>query len=364
MARPTICLNMIVKDEAHVITRCLDAALPYIDRWVIVDTGSTDGTQDIIRRHLAHLPGELHSHPWHNFETNRNHALELARKTADYLLFLDADDVLSVASSAGHPTDADAYYVRVEVGASHSFARANVVSSRAAWRWVGAVHEVIVCPDPHRIEHLSGWTIRSLSDSARNRDPKGKFLRDAAMLEQAVAKNPTHGRDVFYLAQCYRDAGEAQLALKWYGRRVELGGWEEEVWHSLFQVAILHERIGESAKAVSAYLTAYDYRPTRLEPLYELARHYREQRKFAVAHLYAAAALQRPRPSDILFLDESVYAWRILDEFAVSAYWVAKFEESLRANERLLTEGMLPDSERARVEKNREFCLAKINSRG
>ena len=181
------------------------------------------------------------------------------------------------------------------------------------------------------------------------------------MLEEAVSKNPTHGRDIFYLAQSYRDAGELQLALKWYHRRVELGGWDEEVWHSLFQIATLYDRSGDWEQALPAYLNAYDYRPMRLEPLYELARHYREARKFAVAHLYASAALNRPKPNDILFLDESVYAWRILDEYAVSAYWVAKFDESLCANDRLLTEGKLPDSERARVEKNREFCLGKLN---
>jgi glycosyltransferase involved in cell wall biosynthesis len=80
MPSARICLNMIVKDEAPVIGRCLDAALPFIDHWVIVDTGSTDGTQDLVRRHLASVPGTLAERPWRNFAHNRNEALALARE--------------------------------------------------------------------------------------------------------------------------------------------------------------------------------------------------------------------------------------------------------------------------------------------
>ena len=83
----------------------------------------------------------------------------------------------------------------------------------------------------------------------------------------------------------------------------------------------------------------------------------------AVAHLFASAAFDHPAPADILFLDDSVYAWRILDEYAISAYWVGKYEESLRANDRLLAEGKLPATERPRVEKNRAFCLGKLGPR-
>ena len=64
VSRPTICLNMIVKNEAHVIRRCLDSVRPIVDSWVIVDTGSSDGTQEIVRNWFADIPGELHERPW------------------------------------------------------------------------------------------------------------------------------------------------------------------------------------------------------------------------------------------------------------------------------------------------------------
>ncbi len=54
-ARPAICLNMIVKDEAHIVQQVLDSVAPFISSWVVVDTGSADGTQDLIRNHMAGL---------------------------------------------------------------------------------------------------------------------------------------------------------------------------------------------------------------------------------------------------------------------------------------------------------------------
>src|ERR1700722_1540445 len=60
--KKTICLNMIVKNESKVIRRCLQSVLPFIDTWVIVDTGSNDGTQKIIKDFMLEhqIPGELH----------------------------------------------------------------------------------------------------------------------------------------------------------------------------------------------------------------------------------------------------------------------------------------------------------------
>ena len=92
--RQTLCLNMIVKNEAPVITRCLASVRPLIDYWVIVDTGSTDGTQDKIRAFMTDLPGKLHERPWRDFAHNRTEALELARPHGEYVLIIDADDVL------------------------------------------------------------------------------------------------------------------------------------------------------------------------------------------------------------------------------------------------------------------------------
>ena len=106
----TVCLSMIVKNEASVITRCLSSVRPIIDYWVIVDTGSTDGTQDAIRSLMMDLPGGLYERPWHDFAHNRNEALDLARPHGKYVLIIDADDVLEFDKGFQTPIlEADSY---------------------------------------------------------------------------------------------------------------------------------------------------------------------------------------------------------------------------------------------------------------
>src|SRR5689334_10374436 len=98
-SQKTVCLNMIVKDESPVITRCLASVKPWIDYWVIVDTGSKDGTQAVIRDFMKDIPGELHERPWVNFAHNRNEAVSLAKEKGDYLLFIDADEQFVVSGN-------------------------------------------------------------------------------------------------------------------------------------------------------------------------------------------------------------------------------------------------------------------------
>ena len=78
---PTIGLCMIVKNETKVIRRCLESMLPLVDYILIVDTGSTDGTQQMIRGFLMEhkVRGAVINEPWRDFAYNRSFALEAAR---------------------------------------------------------------------------------------------------------------------------------------------------------------------------------------------------------------------------------------------------------------------------------------------
>ncbi|SFD37630.1 Glycosyl transferase family 2 [Paracidovorax konjaci] len=346
---------MIVKNEAPVIARCLASVRSLIDHWVIVDTGSTDGTQQVVRDFLQDVPGSLHERPWKNFAHNRNEALELARPQADYLLFIDADEQLRVPQGFAWPElAADGYLFSCRMN-DCEYQRNSMVATRVAWRWAGVLHEYLTAPAHGPWASLPQVLIDVSHDGARARDPL-TYQRDIALLEQALRDEPGNTRYAFYLAQSLRDAGRLEESREAYRRRAAMGGWDEECWYAVFQVAALTERLGSSAPEVrEAYLAAYTQRPSRAEPLCELARYHRLRSEFALAHLYAQQAVRIPRPADILFVDAAVYAWRALDELTVSAFYANALDQGREALRTLLKERHYPASEAARIETNGPF---------
>src|SRR5262245_3648598 len=353
---------MIVKNEAAVIRRCLDSVKPFIQHWVIVDTGSTDGTQAIIREHFAGVPGELFERPWKNFGHNRSEALVFTRGKSDYILVIDADEEIVASPGFVMPSGADAYMVRYGfAGSPVTWHRATFVKASLPWRYEGVLHEYLECGRELDRQKLEGLRIVSHTDGARNQDPVEKYTRDAAILEQGLKDEPNNLRYLFYLAQSYRDAQKLDKAIENYERRASLGGWVEEVYYSLFQVAVLKQRAkGDPNSIVTAYLKAYQHRPTRAEPLVELAAYHRGTKEWALAELFARAALTLPLPPDVLFVDTAAYAWRALDELAIATYYLAKYEESAALNRRLLSEGKLPPEHRTRIEQNLEFSTKRL----
>ena len=94
--RPTVTLCMIVKDEEHIIRECLESMAPYIDRYDISDTGSTDKTKEIIKEFFEEkgIPGEVHDIPWQGFGKSRTQSLRNCDGKADYAWVIDADDIV------------------------------------------------------------------------------------------------------------------------------------------------------------------------------------------------------------------------------------------------------------------------------
>lgn len=359
-----ICLNMIVKDEAHVIRRCIDSVRPLIDSWVIVDTGSTDGTQDVIREALADLPGELHERPWRDFGHNRSEAIELARGHGGYLLFIDADDTLEFEPEFTRPEgDADAYEIQIHHGELR-YGRLCLVDNSLPWRFVGVLHEYPDCGRPVVRKPLRGVRLNFLGGGGRSQvSVVEKYARDAKILEAAVEREPDNARYRFYLAQSYRDSDQPERALQAYEHRATMGGFAEEVFCSLLRAARLARALGHGRDEVIArYLRAHEARPTRAEALGQLAQYLREHGPcWELAYLFARRAVEIPMPtSDVLFVEPEWYDWRCLDEFAVAAYWIGRRDESRAACEKLLASQKLPASQVDRVRANLRFSLEAV----
>ena len=175
---------------------------------------------------------------------------------------------------------------------------------------------------------------------------------------EALKTEPENTRYWFYLAQSYRDAGKLNESRHHYRKRAQMGGFEEEIWYSKYQIGALNIRLDEPAAVVSqALLEAYQFRPTRAEPLVALARYHRERSEYALAAMYARQALTIGRPNDVLFIDSATYDYAALDEFSVSAYYVGPRAEGIEATKRLMANPRLPADMRARVEQNLRWYL-------
>lgn len=352
---------MIVRDEAHVVRETLDSVAAHIDYWVVVDTGSVDATVKVVRSHMAAkgLPGEVHERPWRDFGANRTEALELCAGKADYIWVIDADDLV-VGTLDLSCLCADSYLLRY--GDEFRYWRKQLFRDGLRWRFEGAVHEYPVCDDPATEERLGGdYYIQSRRLGFRS-FAADKYERDCALLREALERDPADARSAFYLAQSYFDGGNYAQALEWYTRRAEMGGWGEEVFYSILRRgACLTALDAPWESALSAYLEAWQARPARAEPLYEIARHYRLADAFELGYLFAKRAVETPDPErESLFVAVDVYGWRAADELAICAYYTGRYEESFELSTTLLEGSGLPETERARVEANRGCCVRWI----
>lgn len=334
-----ICLNMIVKDESPVIERCLATVKPLIDYWVIVDTGSTDGTQKIITEFLSDIPGELHESSWVNFEHNRNEAMELAKGKGDYYLLVDADEVLD-GTFDKECLSADAYLIEVKLSSSPliTIQRAFLLADQVAWRWKGVVHEQLKCDKVYSIDSLQGITLSAEArDGHRSTDPE-KYLKDAQVLEKALLDEPDNSEYVYYLAQSYHSAQKFEEALRNYKKMANMeNGWAEYRFWSMYQIAGIEEMLGKSPEVfIKSYSRAFQYRPTRGEPICRLAHYYYTTKNYLMGYILAQYGANLPVPADRIYVEHWVYSYGFLAILANCAFEMGWHKEAISLYDQLL----------------------------
>ena len=363
-----ITLCMIVKDETHIIKECLESMIPYIDRYDITDTGSSDGTPELIKEFMDEhdIPGEVYISDWKGFGDSggktgsRTESLRNCDGKADYAWVIDADDYINGNFEFPKVMDADSYSLKI---GREDFVwwRNQIFKTGLDWSYVGVLHEYAECKgvdhQPNIVRIIGNYNISARTLGARNVGitTEEKYTKDAEKLEEALKEEPNNSRYQFYLAQSYFDSQQYQKSHDAYLKRTEMGGWEEEIFYSFYRVAMIKALLDHPWPEIQqGFLDAYDCRPNRAEPLYQLSRIYRQVHdKPRLAYMFARMALEIPYPKDdILFISDEVYKYQILDEIGATAFYAGKPHVGYHACRRLVDENLVPEDHRQRVMEN------------
>lgn len=321
---PTICLNMIVKNESKIITRLLNTVLPIIDTYCICDTGSTDMTKEIIKEFfdMRCIEGKIIEEPFKNFGHNRTVALNAAKEMADYLLFLDADMKLVIDPKFDKSNLTADVYTFAQGSNTFNYFNVRLIKTSLNFRCVGSTHEYYDITGPKKEEQLNTIKINDIGDGGCKED---KFTRDIRLLEEDLKENPKNERTYFYLANSYKNAGNLEKAIEHYIKRIAIGGWIEENWYSRLELGKCYMKMGKEAEAIKTWLEAYGYHPKRAENLYEIVKYYRIKGSTQLSYIFYKLAKEIPYPSDnVLFIHKDVYNYLLDYEFSIIAYYIDK----------------------------------------
>lgn len=362
---PRIFLNMIVKNEEANLPRLLDSVIPHVTGAVILDTGSSDETIPTIEAYFKRVNKFLHiaKGKFVNFSQARNSALCFAQACAhrfDYLLLADADMELVVDGPLG-PLAAESYTLEQRTGFLRYF-NTRLLRAKSKAQYVGVTHEYIGTDDR---QQLAQWWFKDHCTGSNRGD---KSERDKRLLEADLTEHPNDARTMFYLARTYKEMGLPAQAIPMYRRRIAAGGWDEEIWYSLFEIAQSYRELGDEGKFIATMLEAHNMRPTRAEPLYHLARYYREKpTSQRTAWMFSKAGIDIKYPKDdALFIEAAAYRWGFEEELSILGCYQgdpkAKERGFVAAN-RLSTCLDVPELVRHTARRNLYYYLQPLSTR-
>lgn len=363
-------LAMIVKDESHIIERCLDSVRSLVDYILIFDTGSTDDTKTKISEWMTRyeILGQIIDSPWVNFGHNRTEVIQEMRSIdVDYCLMIDADEILVYDPDFdphGFKLSLDLQVYDILTKSSGvSYKRPQLISNRKYFRYEGAVHEFLVVNGSESRGDALGFYNSPIQDSNRNRGTVSKFKNDVDLIEKELKKEGLSeymiSRYTFYLAQSYRDLGDSQSAIRNYKIRSSQGFWKEEEFISLYNIAKIKNESNLCSKeeVLQDFYKSFEHSPHRIEPLYWIMNICRLNGWNQQGYMVGKIALTKLNPNpQSLFLERWIYDYGALDEFSICSYYSGNGGESKEICARLLSEGRIPDSYIPRLKNNLNIC--------
>ena len=356
---PKLILNTIVKDEAHCILGMLEAALQISDAIVIADTGSTDGTQQIIKNfgEKHGIPTYVFERPFDDFEKSRNFGMQKARDVVNELgwnpndcwtWWCDADEKIIVDSKFNkNQFNKDLFMINTYIGAM-KYTRNTFARVSKPFRFYGPVHEFIVCDEENITSGLAEGVhvdVKMIGKSWQG-DISKKYLDHAHKLEAYIAADRKDPRWIFYTAQSYhdsasmkdnRDENEERLrrSMKYYRERVKrTDGYPEEIYYSQYRVGAIMRILEEPWNLTHMeLLKAYSMDPLRGESIKVIIDYYLHIGDWNMAYLYSKFAKvnfhgKNPYPNRLLFVDEAIYVWKFAEVHAAVCYYAGKMQEA------------------------------------
>ena len=367
---PRICLNMIVKNESKIIKRLLDSVICIVDTYCICDTGSTDNTPDIIKKYFQDkkIQGKIIHEPFRDFGYNRSFALKACNDVlAEYILLLDADMVFWKKTDISlkkvlKDTNNDAYYI-FQGTDTYYYKNIRIVRNNHGFEYWGVTHEYIKHPKNTSIHQLEKPIvfIKDIGDGGAKTD---KFLRDIRLLEKGLEELPNNDRYLFYLANSYKDANQFEKAIETFQKRIDVGGWIEEIWHSYYSMGKCWKRLGNMNNAIISWMNGFQAYPNRIENLFEIIEHYRYEGKNQLSYFFYCLAdrMRKEHPErEYLFMQKDIYDYRLDYELSIIGYYVNLDKHDLKlVSMKVITNPYVPDNTITNIFSNYKFYTEKV----
>jgi glycosyltransferase involved in cell wall biosynthesis len=354
-----LALNFICKDESHVIGKMLESCKTITDLIVVNDTGSTDGTQDIIRKfgEENNIPTYVFERPFDDFEKSRTHAMEKLRDVVKELgwdpnkvhgYWFDCDETLIIGPKFSKDQFVnDLYMINTFIG-QMKYTRNTFFKVSKPFRWYGPIHEFIVCDEQNITSGLAEniHVDVKMTGASWQGDIPTKYKNHAFVLEKYIDANRQDPRWIFYTAQSYHDSAsmpdnkeenEERLrrALKYYKERVNrTDGYAEEIYYSQFRIGTIMRSLEEPWNLThQELLKAYNMDPTRGESIKIIIDYYLQMNEWNMAYLYSKFAKvnfhgKNPYPNRLLFVDEALYIWKFAEAHAATCFYTGRMDEA------------------------------------
>ena len=303
-------LILMIRNEEKILRRCLESVKGVVDAFCIMDTGSTDTTCSIAEDFLKENPGCLTKSTWKDFGHNRSLSFNAAQDWVKaqgwilkdtYGLLLDADMQFVPGTLRSQNLDQIGYTV-IQVAGTLEYPNARLVRMDFSWVCRGVTHEYWDGPTVFLPKDVC--YINDHNDGGCKSD---KFTRDLSLLMKGLDEDPRNARYMFYIAQTFHSLEKWNDAIKWYTKRMEAGGWFEEVWYSMYMISKTLVVIGNPIEAELWVQKAYAFRPQRAEAIYHFAKHLRVKGEAYKAMHYINLGRKIPLSTDALFIEHDVY---------------------------------------------------------